>query len=68
MAGLVPAIHVFLTELAKTWLPGTRPGMTTECAAGQERPSNSFAIITCTPLATLTSCVTQQSPATLISE
>jgi len=29
MAGLVPAIHVFLdAEAAKTWMPGTRPGMT----------------------------------------
>jgi hypothetical protein len=27
MAGLVPAIHVLLRE-AKTWVPGTRPGMT----------------------------------------
>jgi hypothetical protein len=26
MAGLVPAIHVFVA--AKTWMPGTRPGMT----------------------------------------
>jgi hypothetical protein len=26
MAGLVPAIHVF--RVAKTWIPGTRPGMT----------------------------------------
>jgi hypothetical protein len=26
MAGLVPAIHVFLA--AKTWIPGTSPGMT----------------------------------------
>jgi hypothetical protein len=26
MAGLVPAIHVF-TEV-KTWMPGTKPGMT----------------------------------------
>src|SRR5215472_16291632 len=26
MAGLVPAIHVF--GVAKTWMPGTRPGMT----------------------------------------
>jgi hypothetical protein len=26
MAGLVPAIHVFY--VAKTWIPGTRPGMT----------------------------------------
>ena len=30
MAGLVPAIHVFLAlPEAKTWMPGTRPGMTT---------------------------------------
>jgi hypothetical protein len=29
MAGLVPAIHVFLAVVAtKTWMPGTRPGMT----------------------------------------
>jgi hypothetical protein len=28
MAGLVPAIHVFLAS--KTWMPGTRPGMTRE--------------------------------------
>src|SRR5258708_13459771 len=28
MAGLVPAIHVFLSRAAKTWMPGTRPGMT----------------------------------------
>jgi hypothetical protein len=26
MAGLVPAIHVFI--VAKTWISGTRPGMT----------------------------------------
>jgi hypothetical protein len=28
MAGLVPAIHVLLQQ-KKTWMPGTRPGMTT---------------------------------------
>src|SRR5262245_25799117 len=28
MAGLVPAIHVF-PSTSKTWMPGTRPGMTT---------------------------------------
>jgi hypothetical protein len=30
MAGLVPAIHVFLDGLveSKTWMPGPRPGMT----------------------------------------
>ena len=32
MAGLVPAIHVFLASAsaAKTWMPGTSPGMTSE--------------------------------------
>ena len=30
MAGLVPAIHVLLgRNTVKTWMPGTRPGMTT---------------------------------------
>src|ERR1043165_362601 len=28
MAGLDPAIHVFLAVRYKTWMPGTRPGMT----------------------------------------
>jgi len=29
MAGLVPAIHAFADfYAAKTWMPGTRPGMT----------------------------------------
>src|SRR4051812_35463876 len=28
MAGLVPAIHVFLDAAPKTWMPGTSPGMT----------------------------------------
>jgi len=29
MPGLVPAIHVFAAgEKGKTWMPGTRPGMT----------------------------------------
>jgi hypothetical protein len=29
MVGLVPAIHVFVFQESKTWMPGTRPGMTT---------------------------------------
>jgi hypothetical protein len=28
MAGLVPAIYVLYFVIAKTWMPGTRPGMT----------------------------------------
>jgi hypothetical protein len=28
MAGLGPAIHVFRAGKSKTWMPGTRPGMT----------------------------------------
>jgi hypothetical protein len=27
-ARLCPAIHVFLSGRTKTWMPGTRPGMT----------------------------------------
>jgi hypothetical protein len=35
MAGLVPAIHVFLAvTLLKTWMPGTRPGMTSFSKTG----------------------------------
>jgi hypothetical protein len=32
MAGLVPAIHVYVCQGAqrKTWMPGTRPGMTSQ--------------------------------------
>jgi len=28
MAGLVPAIHVLILEISKTWMPGIKPGMT----------------------------------------
>jgi hypothetical protein len=28
MAGLDPAIHVFVAVTVTTWMPGTRPGMT----------------------------------------
>jgi hypothetical protein len=28
MAGLVPAIYVFISVDTKTWMPGTRPDMT----------------------------------------
>jgi hypothetical protein len=28
VAGLVPAIHVFASAQSRTWMPGTRPGMT----------------------------------------
>jgi hypothetical protein len=31
MAGLIPAIRVFeMSRHGKTWMPGTRPGMTRE--------------------------------------
>src|SRR6202158_111831 len=45
----VPAIHVFLAILrSKTWMPGTRPGMTEQntpkCLL--EGPSHTFFIIT----------------------
>ena len=38
MAGLVPAIHVFLRAETKTWMPGTRPGMTSQ---REQRPHRS---------------------------
>jgi hypothetical protein len=39
MAGLVPAIHVFLASItAKTWMPGTRPGMTKVLPSGRLDP------------------------------
>ncbi len=38
MAGLVPAIHVFLVPQArKTWMPATSAGMTAESAAQFDR-------------------------------
>jgi hypothetical protein len=33
MAGLGPAIHVFPAVQFKTWMPGTRPGMTNQRAS-----------------------------------
>src|SRR6266702_4682381 len=40
MAGLVPAIHVFLPQFdRKAWMPGTRPGMTEN-----ERTTHAFVI------------------------
>jgi hypothetical protein len=39
MAGLAPAIHVFPAVCeAKTWMPGTRPGMTTNLPSRISRP------------------------------
>src|SRR5439155_18524508 len=32
MAGLDPAIHVFVPHESKTWMPGSSPGMTEICA------------------------------------
>jgi hypothetical protein len=37
MAGLVPAIHVFLAA-AQTWMPGTRPGMTERVGQVEREP------------------------------
>jgi len=44
MAGLVPAIHACLA--AKTWMPGTRPGMTNERTHDPSRQRYSTAIAT----------------------
>jgi hypothetical protein len=41
MAGLVPAIHVFFDYAPrKTWMPGTRPGMTARLEATLDHPQN----------------------------
>jgi hypothetical protein len=38
MAGPVPAIHVFnCAQESKTWMPGTRPGMTEGMLRGEEK-------------------------------
>jgi len=38
MAGLDPAIHVFLALTVKTWMPGTGPGMTSQwCRLERQR-------------------------------
>jgi hypothetical protein len=37
MAGLVPAIHVFLAGRSETWMPGTSPGMTEIIGVGAYR-------------------------------
>jgi hypothetical protein len=34
MAGLDPAIHVLASVESKTWMPGTRPGMTENVKSG----------------------------------
>jgi hypothetical protein len=59
MAGLVPAIHVFgRNEKSKTWMPGTRPGMTAAAVAGARaspsppspEPNTHFCVVTCRDL------------------
>jgi hypothetical protein len=43
MAGLVPAIHAFLlATAAKTWMPGTRPGMTKKSSANDRHGKQSL--------------------------
>src|SRR5690242_19995546 len=47
MAGLVPAIHVFKSVTSeKTWVPGTRPGMTHEYLAMSQPLANRIALVT----------------------
>ena len=44
MAGLVPAIHVFLSFVfeTETWMPGSRPGMTS--VINYPRPTNGILV------------------------
>jgi hypothetical protein len=46
MAGLGPAIHVFLVQKERnTWMPGTSPGMTVEKVTHQRAASPSLASV-----------------------
>ena len=46
MAGLVPALHVFKRD-ARTWMPGTRPGMTKKASPMTDKPfANRIALVT----------------------
>jgi hypothetical protein len=48
MAGPVPAIHVFSARYAvKTWMPGTRPGMTSLAIRPDHTFSNGTSILLC---------------------
>jgi len=45
MAGLDPAIHVFwISQRVKTWMPGTRPGMTKDRSTGlpMNQPASAY--------------------------
>jgi hypothetical protein len=43
MAGLVPAIHVFVVRKAtKAWMPATSAGMTAEIVAQYDQPDSSW--------------------------
>jgi hypothetical protein len=58
MAGLVPAIHVF--QKGKTWMPGTRPGMTEKTYK-----SNTMRAGSSNPSFTRTKKVTASRPSTI---
>jgi hypothetical protein len=45
MAGLVPAIHALATRAkGKAWMPGTRPGMTTDLKGFAASPGDRRAV------------------------
>src|SRR5262245_54434487 len=54
MAGLVPAIHVFLAHQSKTWMPAPSAGMTVERLC---RSSLAFMILRATLIALLTAII-----------
>ena len=57
----VPAIHVLVKcEAVKTWMPGTRPGMTTDSVCGTQ--SRYFVSRTCFSLAASQALVMSNSP------
>jgi len=48
MAGLDPAIHVLLgRDVVKTWMPGTRPGMTVKFNLHNQSKFTSNHLVTC---------------------
>jgi hypothetical protein len=47
MAGLDPAIHVFVVKESKTWITGTSPVMTRDKNAGADHPLRRFHLKRC---------------------
>src|SRR5262249_1079938 len=62
MAGLVPAIHVLLAA-RKTWMPGTRPGMTVVRSRNLHAIEWSALVATSAPRVSEEQCIANAMPA-----